>query len=440
VSSIISSISGQFSKSLIQGTLLPVVFFVALSLAFVVPLLPSGGPMLSALQAVDAEWKVVAISLLTVVMSGALYSLNTLIIRFYEGYLWSESWLGKRWKAYYQREIIAARARYNGMWTLLRTARNLPGLDAAVQAQLGRVKDVWDKLGRRIVNESPVEPGLILPTRLGNVIRSFEYYPDRTYGMDAVTLWPRLIAQLDKDYAAVIDDAKTSFDFMINCAVLGAALSTTILVAGVARATPLATLATTMSWAAEVIGCAFVSYLSYLAAIPRAMAWGNVVKSAFDLFRRDLMKQLGYSSAFCTRHEEWEQWSEISRQMIYGDSPVALFAAPAVATYARGIPGSAPLEVARGVESQGNCVYIVLRIKNPDPHHEVASVVVTDTLPEGHYLDWSSPHVCGRPVRSRGSNPYHFEIGCLPANTGVVLRYRAVCLPPCDASSAARSS
>jgi len=40
MTSILSSISGQFSKSLILGTLLPVVLFLILGMVFVIPLFP----------------------------------------------------------------------------------------------------------------------------------------------------------------------------------------------------------------------------------------------------------------------------------------------------------------------------------------------------------------------------------------------------------------
>jgi hypothetical protein len=78
--------------------------------------------------------------------------------------------------------------------------------------------------GRRLNEEFPIERTSVLPTRLGNVIRSFEDYPERQYGMDGVTLWPRLVAKINKDHATVIEDAKITFDFLLNSAVLSAVL------------------------------------------------------------------------------------------------------------------------------------------------------------------------------------------------------------------------
>lgn len=45
------------------------------------------------------------------------------------------------------------------------------------------------------------------PTRLGNIIESFENYPDVKYGLDSVFYWYRLWVVLDKDLREEIDSA-----------------------------------------------------------------------------------------------------------------------------------------------------------------------------------------------------------------------------------------
>jgi len=103
------------------------------------------------------------------------------------------------------------------------------------------VSDIWTRLSevsRRLNSELPSDTSLLLPTRLGNVIRSFEEYPDRQYGIGAITLWPRLIAKIDKEYAAMMDDSKTSFDFMLNISLLSAFSALVITVVGLSRFPP----------------------------------------------------------------------------------------------------------------------------------------------------------------------------------------------------------
>jgi hypothetical protein len=50
------------------------------------------------------------------------------------------------------------------------------------------------------------------PTRLGNVIESFENYPNVKYGLDAVFYWYRLWVVLDKDLREEIDSAQAVVD------------------------------------------------------------------------------------------------------------------------------------------------------------------------------------------------------------------------------------
>ncbi|HEY9502806.1 MAG TPA: hypothetical protein VIR01_14320, partial [Pyrinomonadaceae bacterium] len=109
MSSILSAISGHFSRSLMMGAALPAALFIILCLIFVVPLLPADWLLLSRLEVLDTEWRIVAISLLVLVLSGALYNLNVTLTRFFEGYPWKDSWLGRQRVRTYQARFDAAK-------------------------------------------------------------------------------------------------------------------------------------------------------------------------------------------------------------------------------------------------------------------------------------------------------------------------------------------
>ena len=104
---IISAISGHFSKSLLLGTFLPSLLFVVLGLILVPPLLPANWQPWEQLQSVDTQG-VVSVSFVTVVLTGLLYNLNPPIIRFYEGYTWKGSLLGRLRMRHYRRLAGAA--------------------------------------------------------------------------------------------------------------------------------------------------------------------------------------------------------------------------------------------------------------------------------------------------------------------------------------------
>jgi uncharacterized repeat protein (TIGR01451 family) len=421
MTNLLSAVSGQFGKTLIFSTLLPVIVFIVMARVFAVPLLPPDLQILGGFESLDPQWKLAVTTFAALVLTGLLYNLNIPIIRFYEGYPWKESWIGK-WKVERSRaRFDALDARWRGMRTLVYAAS--PG---------DEVTEPWTAIGLAVNRQFPNRRALVLPTRLGNTIRSFEFYPDLQYGMDAIALWPRLIGVLDKEYAAAVDEAKGSFDFMLNCAVLSAATSVMILVAGLLRPIPLAIPGRSAGWLIEIAAFAALSHLFYLVSVGRAAAWGEMVKGAFDLYRSALLRQLGYQQTPATRAEERELWDDVSRQILYGDSPrLQIPAYSPRALSARGEPPYVPLEVGRGVTHATTGTHeemiVTIRVGNTDSKKRtVEGVRVTDTLPEGFDYVWDSAEIGGAKIPVSGSNPHVFTIGDVASGHPVELTYRAV--------------
>jgi len=75
-------------------------------------------------------------------------------------------------------------------------------------------------------------------------------------------------------------------------------------------------LASIVVWIGTVVGFLLLSHLAYLGSISAASAWGAKVKGAFDLYRNDLLKQLGYDRLPSTLKEEKNLWDLISLRMI----------------------------------------------------------------------------------------------------------------------------
>lgn len=419
MTSILSAISEHFSKSLILGTFLPVVLYVVLNLILVIPLLPADVALPRTLEALDTQWKVLVVTLATLLLTALLYNLNVPLIRLYEGYLWEHSWIGEKRAGRYRERLAAAQARWKGMRTLLRA---LPASDPRYQT----ISKCWNETGRNINRHFPLDSAA-LPTRLGNIIRSFEDYPRRQYGISSIPLWPRLIAKIDKDYATATDDAKTAVDFMLNCSALCALLAASILFGGLLYPSSLGSSRWAL-WGCEVAAFFVLSYLAYRGAIDAASAWGDMVKGSFDLYRWELLKQLGFTEMPGTMEDERKLWKNISQQMIFGDTPTV-----PLAVYAAAKEKAEAVEVktARGVsppEADGS-VLVTLQVKNVDAgKREAANVVVTDTLPKGWYYVWESARAAAdsKPIPVSGLNPYHFEVGSLGHGEGVTFTYRAL--------------
>jgi hypothetical protein len=136
---------------------------------------------------------------------------------------------------------------------------------------------------------APAELGPLMPTRLGNSLRAAESYPgdDERWGLDAVFWWPRLYLLLPDSVRAQVDDARASMDQLVLLSVLSAAFAVVAIGFGVAGLNPAV-------WVLSAVGALILARLSYLAAVASSAVFGDLVRSCFDLFRRDLLTHLGW--------------------------------------------------------------------------------------------------------------------------------------------------
>jgi hypothetical protein len=485
MTSILSTISGFFSKPLILSSFLPVTIFILLSWLLLVPILPPDYLVFQPLEGLEKEWKLLAVLFIAVVASGLIYNLNIQILRFYEGYPWEDSWIGRLRTKRYRNEYKRRETRIHGLRTLLlameaetKTAgktKNLQLIEAAItklrtngvalrqiEAQDIQWEQMWfspDDYQRRLVIvrwerlaslvldeftkmledirvEFPQEELLIMPTRLGNTIRSFEHYPKREYGIDGAEMWPRLVASIDKDYATLVDDAKTSCDFFITCSMLSTFLAAAFIIVAFMRPVAVIGRGEFLFTIGKGLIFAFLSYALYRLAIPRALEWGKTVKSAFDLYRWKLLAQLGHKRDLTTRAAERQLWQEISRQTIFGDP----FRKASIPDYINEMAPTAPfvshggtagtLEIARGIKvlAESNRVTVVLSLRNTDAKHLADKIVITDKLPDGLHYEWGSAKTDQAGVDVSGANPYKFAVGQLAPNQSLTLTYNVISL------------
>ena len=427
MTNVLSAISQHFGKSLILGTFLPTLVFVVLGLFIVVPLLPSDLALIKQVQEIEnLDTKdLVVLSLMTIVLSGLVHNLNIPIMRLFEGYPWKESMLGRWLTLRYQWQFDSLKAREQGM----RVMRDV--LRAGVSnEQVAEFASRLDRISLRIANEFPSNRTSILPTRFGNVMRSFEDYPRRQYGISAITVWPRMIAKIDKEYAATIDDSKTSLDFMMNSSALSGIFAVLILAIGLIYRSPMSNRRSFIWWVAEVAGFAALSHLFYRGSTNRAAAYGSKIKAAFDLYRWELLKQLGYVRTPTTVADERALWENISRFLIYGTPPkqLARLAPYSSSTVATDAGSTMMIETLRGVTSPASEtgeITIKIKLTNLSVERPAKAVVITDSLPSGYEYVWNSAAVDQGNVKVAGSNPYRFAFGDLPSGQSRTLEYRA---------------
>jgi hypothetical protein len=131
--------------------------------------------------------------------------------------------------------------------------------------ELRRLATVQQRL-----RQFPAEPDDVMPTRVGNVLRAMEEYPDNRYGLDAITLWPHLWLTLPSDARSDVAAARGPMDRSVSAIIWGTGLWPLVVL------TP---------WA--VLPAILVPELVYrFWTIPTAMIYADLVRAAFDVYRR----------------------------------------------------------------------------------------------------------------------------------------------------------
>lgn len=155
----------------------------------------------------------------------------------------------------------------------------------------------------------PADPAQLMPTRLGNTLRAAETYPgdQERWGLDAVFWWPRLYLILPDSARAQVDDARTSLDQLVVLTMLSAAFGGAAFIVSFLGLNQVAG----FSCAG---GGLLLSWASYGAAVTTAAAYGDLVRSCYDMFRGDLLAHLGWPMP-PTLAEERKLWRALTKQL-----------------------------------------------------------------------------------------------------------------------------
>ena len=150
----------------------------------------------------------------------------------------------------------------------------------------------------------------IKPTRLGNIIETYEYYPYSRYEMEAKIFWPRIKNVIDKDYFEYINEPKLFLEFHIISATLSGVFSCLCLFV-------FPYLWLSLFWYIIGLIALALSFLFYNQAVDSAINLGHAMRSAFDLYRFELLKKLHFKFPI-NSDEEIVIWKGFSRLIVYG--------------------------------------------------------------------------------------------------------------------------
>ncbi len=174
--------------------------------------------------------------------------------------------------------------------------------------------DVW-----RATVDFPEDLDLVLPTRLGNVMRAYERYSNVVYGIEAIVVWPRLAMVIPEEARERIREAEALFYFSINMLVVGLITISTCATLAIRSLYSKGTsgAADVVTWPIVLIVLVSVFFIcfSWLRLPHAARERGDQVKSTFDLYRKPLAEALGFELP-PTEAEERKMWELVSRRML----------------------------------------------------------------------------------------------------------------------------
>lgn len=245
--------------------------------------------------------------------SAMLSALSTDLLRLYEGYT------SFPWNVPLLRRLRAAGRRYH-------------------QARLEILSEQADnpQAQETIYYKYPPLPRRdeVMPTLLGNILKNSEVYPIDRYGANAVLLWPRLYDLLPDSFAQAIDAARGQLDLMITISTLAAAFA---LVSGSYLVWQDA------QWWLFVLcflGGFVTSWAAYRGALANAVPYGMQIKSAFDLYRNQLLEQMRLDPPE-TQAEEEVRWHQVNAFLYTG-----VLESPDLWAYREGAPSAPTAEAA----------------------------------------------------------------------------------------------
>ena len=207
-----------------------------------------------------------------------------------------------------------------------------------VDERIKQLKNRRDALAAEYDLRYPPNEDIILPTRLGNILRAAESYPQLRYRIDSVPLWPRMVYAIDEKYMAHVDTANDQCSFLLNSSLLSGIFACFsfmaviyqlfllyILFYGIFDLSNFSVIAEPMSFITNILLYLALGLLSlmiawffYTASLFNVSKYGNMIRSSYDLFRFNLIEKL-HLKLPPTFEKEKELWEQISEFVTIGE-------------------------------------------------------------------------------------------------------------------------
>jgi hypothetical protein len=172
-----------------------------------------------------------------------------------------------------------------------------------------------------LYTDYPVSAKQLMATRLGNILRASERYPLDRYGATSIFVWPRLYALLPDREVTLVAQARASLEFLLVLSALATAFG--LLAAGYLLAvTAPVWLFLLCAWGG--LGIAAVAYRASLSA---AVVYADVVRTAFDLHRLDVLTGMQFPRPTDAAAER-RAWEHLVQLVVRNQPPAGPYPPP----------------------------------------------------------------------------------------------------------------
>jgi hypothetical protein len=303
-----SSIERMGSNFLVAG-LVPSLGFVV-SVAFTVePIIPRKIASHFGFNSNPISQLTLLIIVPTLILGFTLTSLNTFFIKIFEGYILlphipAINRIQQRKFRKQKRQLIILRKKINRF-----SKRD----GEAAKKAISKLNEKERALVTEYQRTFPLRENELLPTRFGNILKAAEAYPMERYKIDAVPLWTRIVHVIPPSYDSRIEHTHNELTFLINCAILSAIFSViTFFAAGyqlllsllsnIGKQSPIYLIQVdlpgyiyfqrTLMYLALGLIAILAAIIFNRASLLTVDDFGHLIRSVYDLFRFDLLRQL----------------------------------------------------------------------------------------------------------------------------------------------------
>lgn len=331
----------EIGRSYIVSAYLPAAIFLLLAYFLFRGFIPTILLTQIAENTIFQKYQWIILFLLTLWLAFYLYSANDVTVRIFEGYK-----LPKRvFDALVEKKKEAVQA-------LLDEIKEWKELDEGLKDKTEKEELILEedalKSTQMLMNiqtkmanfgiKFPFNLESVMPTRLGNVLRSSEMYAYERYRIEEITIWPRLFNVLPVEFIRTLEEKHNHFMFLINSAFLAfvnALVGLAVAVVGVPVVIDPGFLR--MNFPKLIgffyigfdyvgpLGYFFISlvlfgfgYILYSIAVNVAEDFSLYIRASFDLYRVNLLRQMNWKPPK-TIMEERDLWEDFSRFLIASD-------------------------------------------------------------------------------------------------------------------------